>query len=148
MEPRVDIFVLAPQMFFEEWEIDIAEERLTGFAHVIHGTQDVVIIKPLQVVNYKADPKKNGEAISNTIKRIIDEKPDEIFTVDRAWDCDEIRIIVDFCRIAGIKLVEFDLDIVVPDGQRKMYKKQEEHFDAKVAEEKNMLNVVPVGTPL
>ena len=148
MEPKVDIFVLAPQMYFEEWEIDLAEERLAGFAHVIHGNQDVGVFRPNNIVSCKADPEKNAEAISDTIKRIVDEKPDEIFTVSRAWDCDEIRLITDFCKIAGIKVVEFDLDIVVPDGQRKMYEKQEEHFNKNVAEEKDLLNAVTPATPL
>lgn len=148
MEPKVDIFVLAPQMFFEEWEIDLAEERLAGFAHVIHGNQDVGVFRPNNIVNYKADPEKNAEAISDTIKRIVDEKPDEIFTVSRAWDCDEIHLITDFCKIAGIKVVEFDLDIVVPDGQRKMYEKQEEHFNKNVTTANAMLNAVTSATPL
>lgn len=142
MEPKVDIFVLAPQMYFEEWEIDLAEERLAGFAHVIHGNQDVGVFRPNNIVSCKADPEKNAEAISDTIKRIVDDKPDEIFTVSRAWDCDEIRLITDFCKIAGIKVVEFDLDIVVPDGQRKMYKRQDELLDKKAAEEKDLLNEV------
>ena len=145
MEPKVDIFVLAPQMFFEEWEIDLAEERLAGFAHVIHGNQDVGVIRPKDIVNYKADPEKKGKAISDTINLIMNEKPDEVFTVDKAWDCDEIRIIRDFCKVAGIKVVEFDLDIIIPDGCRKMYKKQEELYDKKVEEERAMLNsITPV----
>lgn len=136
MEPKIDIFVLAPQMFFEEWEIDLAEERLAGFAHVIHGNQDVGVFRPNDIVNYKDDPEKNGKVISDIINLIMKEKPDEIFTVDKAWDCDEIRIIRDFCKVAGIKVVEFDLDIVVPDGSRKMYEKQEEHFNKNFAEER------------
>ncbi len=134
MEPKVDIFVLAPQMFFEEWEINLAEERLEGFAHVIHGNQDVDIIKSKSflVTNYKADPEKNGEAISDIINCIVDTKPDEIFTVSKAWDCDEIRLITDFCKIAGIKIVEFDLDIIIPDGERKMYERQDEHIEGPV----------------
>jgi hypothetical protein len=142
MEPKIDIFVLAPEMLFEEWEIDIAEERLAGFAHVIHGNQDVGVFRPTDIVNYKDDPEKKGKVISDTISLIMKEKPDEIFTVDKAWDCDEIRIIRDFCKVAGIKVVEFDLDVVIPDGSRKMYKKQEELYDKKVAEEKDLLNAI------
>lgn len=148
MEPKVSIFILPPQMYFEEWEINLAEERLEGFAQVIHGNQDVDPIFVKHVINYKSNPEKNGEAISDTIKRIVDNKPDEIFTVSRAWDCDEIHIITDFCKIAGIKIVEFDLDIVVPDGQRKMYEKQEEHFNKNFAEKKDLLNAVTPATPL
>lgn len=148
MEPKVNVFILPPQMFFEEWEINIAEERLEGFAQVIHGNQDVDPIYIKHVINYKSNPEKNAEAISDTIKRIVDEKPDEIFTVSRAWDCDEIHLITDFCKIAGIKVVEFDLDIVVPDGQRKMYEKQEEHFNKNVTTANAMLNAVTSATPL
>lgn len=142
MEPRVDIFVLAPQMFFDEWEIDIAEERLAGFAHVIHGNQDVSVIRPKDMVNYKDDPEKKGKVISDIINLIMNEKPDEVFTVDKAWDCDEIRIIRDFCKVAGIRIITFDLDIIIPDGSHKMYKKQEELYDKKVAEERDLLNSI------
>ena len=148
MEPKVSIFILPPQMYFEEWEINLAEERLEGFAQVIHGNQDVDPIFVKHVISYKSNPEKNAEAISDTIKRIVDNKPDEIFTVSRAWDCDEIRIITDFCKIVGIKVVEFDLDIVVPDGQRKMYEKQEEHFNKNVVSANPMLNAVTPATPL
>lgn len=148
MIPKVDIFILAPQMFFEDWEIELAEERLAGFAHVIHENADVGVYRPRQMVNYKADPEKNGKAISDTINLIIDNKPDEIFTVGKAWDCDEIRIIRDFCKVAGIKVIEFDLDLVIPDGERKMYKKQEELYDKKVAEERDLLNAITPATPL
>lgn len=144
MEPKVNVFILPPQMFFEDWEINIAEERLEGFAQVIHGNQNVDTILVNQATNYKSNPENNAEAISDTIKRIINNKPDEIFTVSRAWECDEIRIIVDFCKIAGIKIVEFDLDIVVPDGQRKMYEKQDELFNKNVSTENSMSK--PVST--
>lgn len=148
MEPKVNIFILAPQMFFEDWEIELAEERLAGFAHVIHGNQDVGVYRPRWTTNYKADPEKNAKAISDTINLItmnVDGKPDEIFTVREAWDCDEIRIIRDFCKIAGIKVVEFDLDLVIPDGHRKMYKKQDELYDK---EEKDLLNSIKPATAI
>ena len=142
MEPKVDIFVLPPQMYFEEWEINLAEERLEGFARVIHEDWNVNIIRVREVVSCKADPEKNGEAISDTIKRIVDEKPDEIFTVSKAWDCDEIRIIRDFCKVAGIKIIDFDLDLVIPDGARKMYEKQNELFNKNAVTENPMLKPV------
>lgn len=146
MKPKV-IFILAPQMFFEDWEINIAEERLAGFAHVIHENEDIGVYRPRQTVNYKADPEKNAKAISDTIKRIVDEKPDEIFTVRDAWDCDDIRIIRDFCKVAGIKVIEFDLDIIIPDGHNKMYKKQAELYDKQDTEEKDLSNSIrPVST--
>ena len=142
MEPKISIFILAPQKFFEEWEINLAEERLEGFAHVIHSDKDVDPIFVKHVINYKSNPEKNAEAISDTIKRIIDNKPDEIFTVREAWDYDEIRIIRDFCKVAGIKVIEFDLDLVVPDGNRKTYKKLDELYDKQVKEERNLLNAL------
>ena len=130
MEPKIDIFVFAPQMYFEELDINLAEERLTGFAHVIHGNQDICIHKPNAYVNSSYDPSQNAYAISEDIKDIMEIHPDEVFMADRAWDCDEIRMVRDFCRVAGIKVFSFDLDIIIPDGSRKMYEKQSEHCEA------------------
>lgn len=125
MEPKpiLDIFVFPPQMYFELSDIICAEERLSGFAHVIHG-DNICIHKPNAYVNSSYDPSENAYVISEFIKKIVEIHPDEVFIADRAWDCDEIRMVRDFCRVAGIKTVGFDLDIIVQDGLRKMYEKQ------------------------
>ena len=121
MEPKVDIFVFAPQMYFTGHEIIDAEERLGGFARVIHGNQDVCIYKPNTYVNNSYDPSENAYIISEIIKKIVEIHPDEIFIVDRAWDCTEVRLINEFARLANIKVVEFDIECVIPDAQKKMY---------------------------
>ena len=140
MEPSVDIFVFAPQMYFELSDIIGAEEKLSGFAHVIHG-DNIFIHKPNTYINNSYSPSENAYIISEDIKKIVEIHPDEVFIADRAWDCDEIRMVRDFCRVAGIKVVAFDIDVIIQDGSRKMYEKQNELFDKNVTEEATLKSV-------
>ena len=125
MEPGILVFIMAPQALFTENEIMDAEDRLEGFARVIHANHDVKVSKPEKWINPGLTPWKNGVILANIISKISEERPDEIYLCNNAWDCTEIKIIADFARLAGIRVIDFDLENVIPNGHKLMYQRQD-----------------------
>ena len=127
MEPRVLIFIMAPQTLFTKDEIMDAEDRLEGFARVIHANQDVDVIKPEKYIDFNSvlSPLENGVILADIIAKIAKEAPDEIYLCKNAWDCREVGIVDDFARLAGIKIIDFDLENVIPNGHKLMYQRQD-----------------------
>ena len=127
MEPVVSIFIMAPQTLFTKDEIMDAEDRLEGFARVIHANQDVDVSKPEKYIDFNSALTlwKNGVILADIITKISKEKPDEIYICRDAWDCGEVEIIKDFARFAGIKVIDFDLENIIPNGHKLMYQRQD-----------------------
>ena len=142
MEPRVLIFIMSPQTLFTKDEIVDAEDRLEGFARVIHANQDVEVSKPEKYIDFNSvlPPWDNGVILANIISKIAKETPDEIYLCKNAWDCREVGIVEEFARFAGIKVIDFDLENVIPNGHKLMYQRQD-RCEANVCEPAP----VPVG---
>lgn len=130
MIPRTLIFIMAPQMLFTLNEIMDAEDRLEGFARVIHTNEDVEVSKPEKYINPGLTALENGKILANIISKISEEEPDEIYLCNNAWDCREIRVVEEFARIAGIRVIDFDLENVIPNGHRLMYMRQNKDENA------------------
>lgn len=120
MEPKVDIFVFAPQTYFTDNEIADAEERLEGFARVMHANQDVCVHKPEYYVSNSFEPMRNADIISDVFKKIVEVNPDEIVMAG-PWECTEVALIRNFAKLADIKLVIFDIDNVIPGCYERIY---------------------------
>lgn len=124
MEAKVDIFVFVPQMHFTENEIIDAEDRLEGFARVMHANQDVCVHKPAAYVDEHFEPIKNAAIIADVLEKIVEIEPDEIF-IAGAYDCEEVNFIRNFAKLAGIKLVIFDIENVNPGYFDKIYSEKD-----------------------
>ena len=126
MEPKIDIFVMVPQMYFTHEEIEDAQDRLVDFAQIMHRNQDIGFFYPDDELDSNKSDIENAAILADILKKITEKKPDEIFTCCDAWDNREIRFIQDFAMFAGIKVVSFKSGHVIPDYRKKIHERNPE----------------------